>query len=89
MAGPALNYYYGIARGQLDGVGDYVVVDTASGGTAADVELRVQMNNGTNPTSITLLEVCEFLETFKHYLENLGLESLPGTDIPNQTYTNL
>ena len=89
MAGPALNYYYGIARGQVDGVGDLVVVGTSSGGTAADVELRVQMNDGTNPRSLALIDVLNLLKTIEHYLENLGLESLPGTDIPNQTYTNL
>ena len=89
MAGPALNYYYGIARGQVDGVGDLVVVGTSSNGTASDVELRVQMNDGTNPRSLALIDVLNLLKTIEHYLENLGLESLPGTDIPNQTYTNL
>ena len=47
------------------------------------------MNDGTNPRSLALIDVLNLLKTIEHYLENLGLESLPGTDIPNQTYTNL
>ena len=79
------NFYYGLARGQNEAEGSLVVVGTSSNGTSSDVELRVQTVNGSTNTGITVLEVLMALECFENYLLNLGLESLPGTDIPNQT----
>lgn len=78
----AVNYYLGLARGQSGNLGN-VVVGTVSNGTNSDVEVRVQVNNGTNATGITRLDVLTLLEDIKHYIMSNGIpKGEAGTDLP-------
>lgn len=63
----ALNYYYGLKRGQVT-ADQKVVVGPASNGVSADVEVRVQINNGTNATGITQQDVRLALETIQRII---------------------
>jgi hypothetical protein len=76
----ALNYYLGLKRGQSNNTYN-VVAGTASNGTSSDVEVRIQMNNGTNATGITSLDVELLLRTIRDYLNSNGLDAA-GADLP-------
>ncbi|MDR3562050.1 MAG: hypothetical protein P4N59_11530 [Negativicutes bacterium] len=75
-----VNYYLGLARGQL-GNPFVAVSGTASNGTGSDVELRIQINNGTNATGITKNDVLRAMEKFAEYLE-AGGPNHAGTNLP-------
>lgn len=78
----AVNYYLGIARGQTENPGN-VVARTSSGATAADVELRMQIDNGTGLTGLTKLDVDKALCLFRTYiLSNWPTASGQGVDLP-------
>lgn len=76
----ATNYYLGLKRGQnlMD-----VVAATSTGGTATDIELRIQINDGTNATGITKKDVFLLLEILEQYVNsNAFTGGSPGTDLP-------
>ncbi len=78
----AVNYYLYIARGKSFGPGN-ITAATASGGTAGDVELRMQIDNGTSTTGLTKEDVILALKQFEVYiLSNWPPSATAGTDLP-------
>lgn len=78
----AVNYYLGLKRGASANEGN-VIPGLSSGGTAADVEVRIQINDGSNATNITKLDVDLLLETIERYIASNGIQVPPaGTDLP-------
>lgn len=77
------NFYLGIARGQTHNTGN-VTVGTSSGATAADVELRMQIDNGTGKTGLTKKDVIIAMEVFEKFILSNGIPDggTPGTDLP-------
>jgi hypothetical protein len=74
----AVNYYVGLQRGQVGKIGQ-VVNGVASNGTGSDVELRIQINNGTNATGITRHDVLLALDVLRQYIAGAGV---PPTSNP-------
>ena len=73
----ATNYYFGLSRG-ADNQAYKVTIGTSSTATLT-VELRVQTNDGTNPTGITKEEVKLLTDTIMQaILDNVN----SGTDMP-------
>ena len=72
----ALEYYYALSRGQAFNPELVVVTSSANAGpaqgTAADVELRVQINNGSANTNITREEVLLLVENIKNFFLGNG-----------------
>lgn len=78
----AVNYYLYVARGKTDQPGN-VTSATASGGTAGDIELRMQIDNGTGTTGLTKKDVLLAMELFEQYiLSNWPTGSGQGTNLP-------
>lgn len=78
----AVNYYLGIARGKTQNPGN-VAISTSATGTAADVEVRIQIDNGTSTTGITKDDVIMALRNFEQYIIGNGIPGgAPGTDLP-------
>lgn len=78
----AVNYYLGLARGVSDSPSN-VVAGTASNGTSSDIELRIQINNGTNATGVTKLDVAKAMDVIEQYLIGNWIPAAsPGTDLP-------
>ena len=67
----AVNYYLGLKRGAPFNVNG-VSAATTSAGTAADVEVRIQINDGSNATGITRLDVQKLLEILEAFVESGG-----------------
>lgn len=80
MAGPALNYYLGLKIGDAFNVGA-VTAGTTTTGTAADFELRLQINDGSNPTGMTRKDAALALCKFANYIESGG-NNHAGTFLP-------
>ena len=76
----ALNYYLGLQRGANNQI-YLVTAGTSSAGTAVDVEVNIQINNGTNATGITSLDVKLLLKTIQDYIDSSGLNHA-GADLP-------
>jgi hypothetical protein len=76
----AVNYYLGMKRG-ADMKPVNVVIGTATAGTAVDVEVRIQINDGSNATNITRKDAIVILERIEQYINSGGFPSL-GTDLP-------
>lgn len=77
-----VNYYLGLQRGQ-DQVG-LVAAGTSTGGTNADVEVRMQIDNGTTTTKLTKMDTVRLLKVIIQYIEGNGVVGgLPGTDLPS------
>jgi hypothetical protein len=76
-----VNYYLRCKRGATINPFD-VAAGTASVGSAADVELRIQINNGTAATGITREDVNLLIEKIRGYLNSGGALGIAGTDIP-------
>lgn len=82
----ALNYYYGLSRGQNANPENVVVTSSTNSGpaqgTAADVELRVQINNGATASNITREDVRLLLVTILEFFDGNGAggagANLPG-----------
>lgn len=74
----AVNYYAGLARGSLDNTA--TTVGSSSAGTSVDVEVRMQINNGTNATGLTKKDVVILLKKIIRYIEAGG--PLSGTYVP-------
>lgn len=77
----AVNYYYGLKRGANANPGS-VVVATSSQGTAVDVEVRVQINDGSNATNIKGIDAQIILEAIKNYIVQRGVTGSLGTNLP-------
>ncbi len=77
----ATNYYLGLKRGDNNNPGN-VVAGTASGGTAADTEVRIQINDGVTATNITRKDVVLNLQNIIHYIEQGGITGSLGVDLP-------
>lgn len=78
----AVNYYAGLQRGQ-DQTG-LVLVGTASGGTAVDVEIRMQIDNGTAKTGLTRMDVIRIMRVLEQYIDSGGqVGGQVGTDLPS------
>jgi len=61
------------------------VVGTAPAGTGEDVELNIQIVNGSTPTAINASEVVKLLRLIERYLVSNGIQnSTAGTDLPPQ-----
>jgi hypothetical protein len=67
----AVNYYLGLKRGAPFNVHN-VAAALTSAGTAADVELRIQINDGATATGITRLDVQKLLEIIEAFVEGGG-----------------
>ncbi len=78
---PAVNYYLGLKRGDSNNPGN-VVAGTSTIGTAADVEVRIQIDNGTNTTGITRKDVAILLEMIERYVEQDGISGSLGAFLP-------
>lgn len=77
----ALNYYLGVKRG--DNINPFNVTSgTTTAGTAADVELRIQINNGSNATGITRKDVNLLIEKIRNYINSGGALGIAGADLP-------
>jgi len=78
----ALNYYLGLKRGADNHLGN-VVAGTSSSGTAVDVEVNIQINNGSNATGITRLDVNLLLRQILEYIDSGALNNgTLGADLP-------
>lgn len=76
----ALNYYLGVKSG--DGVNPGLVqAGTSSVGTAVDVEVRLQINDGSQDTSLTKLRALIALESIERFIESNGLNAA-GANLP-------
>ena len=75
-----VNYYLGLKRG-----GNFrpeeVVAGTTSAGSAVDVEVNIQIDNGTGLTGIRRKEVVQLLKIIKAYIIQGGLQGA-GTYLP-------
>lgn len=76
----AVNYYAGLKRGGSNKVFD-VVSGTSSAGTAVDIEVRMQINDGTNATGITSLDVELALAAIREYINSSGVNHA-GANLP-------
>lgn len=78
----AVNYYLGIPRGKTQNPGN-VAIATSASGTASDVEVRIQIDNGTSTTGVTKEDVYLALEVIKQYMLSNGVPGgSTGTDLP-------
>jgi hypothetical protein len=76
----ALNYYIGIKRnGPLNVTG--VSAGTSTAGTAVDVEVRLQINDGSNATGLTRLDAVKALEVLEAFIESGG-NNHDGANLP-------
>lgn len=76
----AVNYYLGVKRG--DEFKPFnVTAGTSTIGTAADVELRIQTNDGSNATGITRQDVLLLIDLLESFIESGGLNGA-GANLP-------
>jgi hypothetical protein len=76
----AVNYYLGLKRG-AEFKKDLVVAGTTTSGTAVDVEVRLQINDGSNDTNLTRLDSVLILEIIEAFIEAGGLNAA-GANLP-------
>lgn len=78
----ALNYFIGLKRGAANNP-NLVVAGTTTAGTAVDVEVRLQINNGTSATNLTKKDAVLLLGILEDFIENGGINhngaNLPAT----------
>lgn len=78
-----VNYYLYVARGKLDDNLGGVTSSTSTGGTSGDIEVRMQIDNGTTTTGLTKFDALRALKMFEHFIESNGIQSgSPGTNLP-------
>lgn len=77
---PAVNYYIGVKRGAPLNVNN-VVAGTSSAGTAVDVEVRMQINDGANATGLSKKETVIALEILEAFIEGNGINH-NGSNLP-------
>ncbi len=75
-----VNYYLGLKRGD-NFRPEEVVAGTTSAGSAVDVEVNIQIDNGTGLTGIRRKEVVQLLKIIKAYIIQGGLQGA-GTYLP-------
>lgn len=76
----AVNYYIGVKRGAPLSINS-VTAGTSSAGTAVDVELRMQINDGANATGLRRKEALLALEILESFIENGGANH-DGQNLP-------
>ncbi len=76
-----LNYYLGVKRGDLPQTVKIVTAGTTTAGTAVDVEVNIQINNGSSATGITRKDVNLALDIIKRFINSGGLNHA-GADLP-------
>ncbi len=76
----ALNYYLGVKRGAPLNV-NLVVAGTSTAGTAVDIEVRLQINDGSNATGLTRKDAMIALEILEAYIEEGG-NNHSGANLP-------
>ena len=67
-----VNYYLGLKRGSINQDFQVVAASTTSG-SAVDVELRIQIDNGTSTTGITRKDVLLLVEVLERFISDRGL----------------
>ena len=67
----AVNYYLGVKRGAPLNVNN-VVAGTGSAGTAVDIEVRLQINDGSNATGLLRKDALIALEIIEAFIEAGG-----------------
>lgn len=77
---PAVNYYLGVKRGAPLNVNN-VVAGTSTAGTAVDVELRLQINDGSNATGLTRKDAILAIEILEAFIESGG-NNHAGANLP-------
>lgn len=78
-----VNYYIGIARGAIQKGDGNVSVSATTQGTAVDVEVRLQIDNGTKKTGLLELDAEIMLRTIMNYIIGNGIAGgQKGTDLP-------
>lgn len=76
----ALNYYLGLKR--ADNLNpESVQAGTATVGTAADIELRIQINDGSTATGITRGDVIVLMEILEAFILSGGSTGA-GANLP-------
>lgn len=76
----ALNYYLGVKRGAPINPNN-VTAGTGSAGTAVDVEVRLQINDGANATGLTRKDAMIALEILEAFIESGG-NNHDGQNLP-------
>lgn len=76
----ALNYYLGLQRGAANNP-NLVVAGTASAGTAVDVEVRLQINNGSNATGLTKKDAVILMDVLEDFINSNGTNH-GGANLP-------
>ena len=76
----AVNYFLGVKRGAPLNVHN-VVASTATAGTAVDIEVRLQINDGANATGLTRLDAMKALEIIEAFIEGGG-KNHDGQNLP-------
>lgn len=76
----AVNYYLGLKKG-AENKPFLVVAGTTTSGTAVDVEVRIQINDGSNATNITRKEVNILMDTIEEFINSGGLNHA-GANLP-------
>lgn len=77
----AVNYYVGFKRGAAVASPFLATVGTSSAGTAVDVEVRMQIDNGSGPTGLTRKDVNILLDGIEDYINSGGLNHA-GASLP-------
>lgn len=76
----AVNYYIGVKRTAPLNTHN-VVAGTATAGTAVDVEVRLQVNDGSNATNLTRLDSVKCLEIIEAFIQSGGVNHA-GANLP-------
>ena len=76
----ALNYYLGLKRGAPNNP-NLVVAGPTTSGTAVDIEVRLQINNGTNATGLTKKDAGLLLNIIEDFIESNGINHA-GANLP-------
>lgn len=76
----AVNYYLGLKRG-AENKPSLVVAATSTQGTAVDVEVRLQTDDGSNATGLTRQDAKLLLKIILEFIEQGGLNSA-GANLP-------
>jgi hypothetical protein len=75
-----VNYFLGLKRGAPLNV-NQVVAGTSTSGSAVDVELRLQIDNGTNTTGLTRKDVMIAIEILQSFIQSGG-NNHDGQNLP-------
>ena len=77
----AINLYLSMVRGKINLAN--VTANAVTQATSADIELRMQTNNGSNATGLTRDDVIQSLRTMEQWLLSNGIPGgSAGTNLP-------